>query len=83
MAQPLRGLAPQIPNVSLVWNLENGEIYSKRRNVKTRTKSPLCKGRWRSLLRQRGCSLAVSTNLDVGVQSLSLLPQAAPFAQGS
>ena len=23
MAHPLRGLAPQIPNVSLVWNLNN------------------------------------------------------------
>ena len=27
MAQPLRGLAPQIPNASLVWNLKNGESY--------------------------------------------------------
>ena len=26
MAQPLRGLAPQIPNASLVWNLKNGKF---------------------------------------------------------
>ena len=26
MAQPLRGLAPQIPNASLVWNLKNGRF---------------------------------------------------------
>ena len=33
MAQPLRGLAPQIPNAPLVWNLKSREGYSENREV--------------------------------------------------
>ena len=36
MAQPLRGLAPQIPNASLVWNLNKGRftrIIGRKRDV--------------------------------------------------
>ena len=33
MTQPLRGLAPQIPNALLVWTLKNSEVFFEHGQV--------------------------------------------------
>ena len=58
MAQPLCGLAPQIPNVSLVWNLKNKRfllIIDGKCNIMVDFHSKDC----RELLQNTNCSSSI------------------------